>query len=142
MSCDILISLPGLTRAVAEDLARRADLAGAPFAFLQVRRHGFLWRQEEVILSAELTDLASDPSIASESLDFEQGWPQDPDVREWLERAMRFLGEHAPGGGFAFHAGWTELQNPDTVAIGLDAFLDRIASGGLKSNELCDVGRT
>jgi hypothetical protein len=142
MSCTIVIRLPGLTRAVAEDLARRADLAGAPFAFIRVRRHGFLWRHEDVVLSAGLVDLADDPSIASESLDFEQGWPQDPDVREWLDRAMRFLGEHAPAGAFAFHAGWTEHQNPETVAIGLDAFLERIASGGLKSNELYDVGRT
>ena len=29
MSCTIDIRLPGLTRDVAEDLARRADLAGA-----------------------------------------------------------------------------------------------------------------
>ena len=142
MSCSIVIDLPGLTRDVAEDLARRADLAGAPFTFQQVWREGVLGRRRRVVVRAELVDLETDPSIASESLDFEDGWPHDPDVREWLGRAMRFLGENAPAAGFAFHAGWTEHQNPQTVSLDLAAFLHRIATGGLRSSELYDVGRT
>ena len=62
MSSTIDIRLPGLTRDVAEDLARRADLAGAPFTFLQVCRRGFLWRKREVAVRAELVDLENDPS--------------------------------------------------------------------------------
>jgi hypothetical protein len=143
MSCHIVISLPGLTRDVAEELARRADLAGAPFTFLQVRRHGFPWRKSEVSLRAEFVDLDSDPSIASESLDFEHGWPHDPDVRAWFGRAMRFLGENAPEGGFAFSAGWTEHWDRETDAdLDLDAFLERIASGILRSGERYNVGRS
>jgi hypothetical protein len=142
MSCTIDIDLPGLTRDVAEDLARRSDLAGAPFTFLRVWREGFLWRRRRVLVRAELVDLESDPSIASESLDFEDGWPQDPDVREWLGRAMRFLGEQAPRDGFVFHAGWTEHQNPVIVPLDLAAFLDRIAIGALRSSERYDVGHT
>lgn len=142
MSCTIVIGLPGLTRDVAVDLARRADLAGAPFTFLQVWREGFLWRKRRVVVRAELVDLDSDPSIASESLDFQDGWPHDPDVREWLGRAMRFLGENAPGAGFAFHAGWSEHRNPQTVSLDLAAFLHRIATGALRSSERYDVGRT
>jgi hypothetical protein len=136
MSCEIVIALPGLTRAVAEDLARRADLGGAPFTFLRVRRHGFLWTKEEVALGAELVDLESDPSVASESLDFEDGWPQDPALREWLARAMRFLGENAPEGEFTFHAGWNEHYDPTTVVdLDIAAFLERIAAGGIRSYE-------
>src|SRR4051794_17000979 len=135
MSCTIDIRLPGLTRDAAEDLARRADLAGAPFTFLRVWRRGFLWRKREVAVRAELVDPENDPSIASDSLDFEDGWPHDPDVRVWLGRAMRFLGENAPGGGFAFHAGWTEHENPQTVSLDLAAFLRRIAGGSLRSSE-------
>jgi hypothetical protein len=136
MSCSIVISLPGLSEEVASELERRAELAGAPFTFRQSWRAGLLWRRREVRLGAELADLRDDPCIASESLDCEHGWPQDPRVREWFARAMRFLGENAPEGRFVFHAGWNEHDDAAiSVDLGLEAFLERIAAGGLRSDE-------
>lgn len=139
MSMEIRIGLPGLTREVAIELARRAELAGAPFEFHPSRRLGIV-RKVEVGPAVEMQDLREDPSIGSESLDFAEGWPQDPTVREWLLQAMRFLAEHAPERRFAFQAGWIEHFPAEAeVEITLAAFLALIAAGRLRSRELYDV---
>jgi hypothetical protein len=139
MSMEIQIRLPGLTPELATELDRRAELAGAPFEFHQSRRFGVV-RKVELGPAVELQDLRDDPSIGSESLDFAEGWPQDPAVREWLLQAMRFLGEHAPERRFAFQAGWIEHFPAEAkVESALAAFLELIAAGRLRSRELYDV---
>jgi hypothetical protein len=139
MSMDIQISLPGLTRELAIELDRRADLEGAAFRFHPSRRSG-TFRKVDLGPAVELEDLRDDPSIGSESLDFAEGWPRDPAVREWLLQAMRFLGENAPEGRFAFQAGWIERVPAEVeVEVTLAAFLERIAAGRLRSRELYDV---
>lgn len=72
-------------------------------------------------------------------LDFQHGWPQAPEVRDWLVIAMRFLGDNTPQGRFSFHAGWTEHSSPAAVELDLEAFLARIAGGGLCSSERYEV---
>jgi hypothetical protein len=44
----------------------------------------------------ELIDLREDPSIGSETLGFQDGWPHDPHVRAWFLGAMRFLARARP----------------------------------------------
>jgi hypothetical protein len=139
MSMDVRISVPGLSREAAIALDRRADLTGAPIAFHPPRGEGVILKTSVGPL-VELIDLREDPSIGSETLGFQDGWPHDPHVRAWFAGAMRFLGESAPEGRFAFQAGWSEHFPPErTVELSLAAFLDRIQAGGLRSRERYDV---
>ena len=82
-----------------------------------------------------MLDLRDDPSVASEALDHPEGWPQDRDVREWMRRAMTFLGENAPEGRFAFQAGWLDHQREFQAEVSLETFLDVIATGGLRADQ-------
>jgi hypothetical protein len=86
-----------------------------------------------------LVELSEDPSLASETIDHEHRWPQDPDVQEWLVRAACFLAEEAPERRFMFFSGWIEHHPATTVAMSLDAFLACIRSGTLPSDESYDV---
>ena len=129
MSLSVFIDLPGVTRARASELDRSADLAGIPLSFSLPRREGDR-------VSVEMVHLRDDPSIASETLDHSQGWPQDPSVRRWLQRAMEFLAANAPEHRFRFHAGWTEHEPTSEVELGFDEFLERIASGRLRAQDL------
>ncbi len=70
-----------------------------------------------------MKDLRDDPSIGSETLDHPDAWPQDPRVRDWLARAMQFLGEHAPERRFVFQAGWNEQAPTGAVELGLEALV-------------------
>jgi hypothetical protein len=89
-----------------------------------------------------MTDLREEPSIASETLDHPDGWPDDMVVREWLQRAMRFLGENAPERHFTFHAGWPEQRATSIAQMDLESFLETIAAGGLQTNQRYEVRST
>jgi hypothetical protein len=138
MPCEIVITT-GLSRERAEELDRHARLDDAPFTFVHRRRGGILRLRAQVVVGTELTDRPDDPSLASETLDHEYGWPQDPAVREWFGGAMGFLGENVPE-GFSFNAGWTGHWDPQTIVrLDLDGFLARIAGGELRSDERYDI---
>ena len=137
MSSSIEVTLPGLTREAAVELDRRADLAGLPLAFVPPRPAGRFRASRPALV--ELQDLREDPSIASETLDHPEGWPQDDSVREWLERAVRFLGECAPEDRFMFRAGWGDSPPGSTIDTNLTTFLAKISAGELRSDQLYDV---
>lgn len=141
MSNSIVIEMPGLTRAVAIDFDRRAQLAGAPFAFFPPRPGG--WLAAERPARVVMEDLREDPSIASETLDHPDGWPQSDEVRQWLARAARFLGHGSPEQRFTLQAGWgdNERQAPDSE-IELAAFVEMIAAGRLRADEQYAVHAT
>ena len=84
-------------------------------------------------------DLREDPSIASEALDHPEAWPQAGPVQDWLIRAVRFLGEHAPDGRFAFRAGWGDHKRTGVVELDLDGFLASIAAGMLQADRRYEV---
>jgi hypothetical protein len=86
-----------------------------------------------------MENLREDPSLASETLDHPGGWPQDVATRQWLVRAMRFLGENAPERKFTFHAGWPEQRPTSTTEIELTTFLEIVAAGRMGADELYDV---
>ena len=138
MSLFIEIELPGLTREVAIDLDRRADLAGAPFSFVTPRAPT-RWRAARRAYVG-MEDLREDPSIGSETLDHPEGWPKDNHVRAWLEQAIRFLGTNAPEQRFTFHAGWPEHRATSTQTLDLADFLELIVSGRIRSAQRYDVG--
>jgi hypothetical protein len=90
-----------------------------------------------------MEDLREDPSIASETIDYPEGWPQDAAVREWLERAASFLGDNAPEQRFTFQAGWGDNERPKTNGeIELAAFVEMIAAGQLRADRRYAVRRT
>jgi hypothetical protein len=132
LSLLIDIEMPGLTRTVAIELDRHADLTSAPFEFWPPRPRR--WRRDREP-SVFMRDLREDLSISSETLDHPEGWPQDVIVRGWLERAMRFLGENAPDSQFTFHAGWPEQEWKSTIDTDLASFLEMVATGRIRTDE-------
>ena len=86
--------------------------------------------------------LDEDPSIASESLDYPEGWPANEEVRQWLVRAIGFLGRIAPDGHFTFRAGWHDTPPRTAPPTDLDTLLGRIARGELRADELYEVRAT
>ena len=140
MSHDTFIGLPGLTAELAATLDRQADLEGAPFRFTTGRPAGRRRRPEPP--GVMLVALRDDPSLASETLDSEHRWPQDPAVRDWLIRAAAFLGRHAPEGTFSLFSGWIEHRAESTVTLTLDEFIECIREGRLRSDEQYEVRAT
>jgi hypothetical protein len=137
MSHETHLHVPGLTPEIAERIAHRADFAGAPIRCEPARDASR--RHEARTAAIALVELSEDPSLASETIDHEHHWPQDPAVQEWLVRAARFLAEQAPERRFVFFSGWIEHHPTTTVAMSIDAFVTRIRAGSLRSDESYDV---
>lgn len=141
MSNEIEIEIPGLTAAVAVELDRRADLFGTPFTFIPPRRTRWLAAEQEA--SVLVADLREEPNVASETLDHPEGWPESDEVRQWLARAARFLGDNAPQRRFTFRAGWgdhrRQMANGD---IDIETFLGLIGDGRLHADERYTVHST
>lgn len=141
MSNSIEIEMPGVTRVAASELDRRADLAGMPFTFIPPRpaKRWASERPSRVVME----DLREDPSIASETLDHPEGWPEDAAVRQWLEQAARFLGDNAPEQRFSFRAGWGDNQRPTSDGeTELADFLEMVAAGRLRADDRYTIRST
>lgn len=137
MSLTVKILLPGLTSAVATDLDRAADLADVPLHFVPPKPATRWRRAREAHVSLE--DLREEPSLASETLDHPDGYPQSAEVRTWLRRALFFLAEHAPAQRFSFRAGWSDYPSRGTTAIDVDSFFELLDRGALRSDATYDV---
>lgn len=137
MSLTVEIRLPGLTSGIAIELDREADLAGVPLQFVPPKPATRWRRAREAHVSLE--DLREDPSLASETLDHPDGYPQSPEVRAWLRRALFFLAEHAPERRFSFRAGWSDYPSRGTAAIEVNSFFELLERGALRSDATYDV---
>jgi hypothetical protein len=139
MSLTISLRVPGLTEESAHSLSRAATLEGAPFTAVW-SRGGHLPRPRAGRWTIAMHDLDSDPSVASETLDHPDGWPEAPSVRDWLARAFAFLVAQAPESRFSVSAGWGDHGSGERIAVSAEALLELVNAGRLRADVTYDVG--